>query len=732
MTDADRLRRGLEYHRQGRLAEAEAEYEAVLAAWPEHAEALHLLGVVAHQRGEHARAVEIIDRAIGLRPGVPAFHCNLADAQRSLGRLAEAEENCRRALQLQPDYPEARNNLGVIRFAQGRFAEAEEQLREAVRLRPTDARCHNHLADALREQGKIQAAIAGYRQALDLAPRLASAHGNLGLVLLLVGQLLEALEHCRRAVEIQPDSAELHTNLGQCLLALDRFEEALDAYGTALDLDPQSPVLCSNIGEAWQEMGDCPQALTWYERALQHDPAALLTRCRLASALREMDRLEESIDAYRQILREQPEQADAHQGLAQALWDQGDATEAAASYREAIRLRPEWAGLHALLGGVLASAGDMDQAVASHRTALERNPKCGAAWAGLATSLRGRLPEEDRVQIEALLDEPWLGKARRAGLHFGLAQVHDGRGEWARAAGHMVQANALQKAHWSERDQEYDPLEHTRFVDRLLEVFTPAYFERVRGFGLETNRPVFIVGMPRSGTTLTEQVLASHPQIFGAGERKLAFGAFGQLPGVRGRQGPSIDCVADLDRPAVQRLARWHLERLHALDDGRSARITDKLPDNYLLLGWIATLFPDARLIHCRRDVRDVALSCWITNFAQITWAVDLEHIAHRIREYLRVIEHWRRVLPVPMLDVDYEELVADQEGISRRLIEWVGLEWDPACLHFHQTERLIRTASVAQVRQPIYRRSLARWRHYAEMLTPLLARLPLSERGGT
>src|SRR5262249_25746574 len=174
------------------------------------------------------------------------------------------------------------------------------------------------------------------------------------------------------------------------------------------------------------------------------------------------------------------------------------------------------------LGDVLASAGDLEQAVASFRDALQRNPRSVAAWSGLATTLRGRLGEEEARRIEELLHEPWLSPAEQAALHFGLAHVLDARQDWPRAADHMGRANALQKAHWAERNKEYDPAAHTRFVDRLLGVFDAAHFARTAGFGAASDRPVFVFGMPRSGTTLTEQILASHPEVFGAGERRVA------------------------------------------------------------------------------------------------------------------------------------------------------------------------------------------------------------------
>jgi hypothetical protein len=347
-----------------------------------------------------------------------------------------------------------------------------------------------------------------------------------------------------------------------------------------------------------------------------------------------------------------------------------------------------------------------------------------AAYASLLTTLGGKTADEDIARAEELLSRPWMTDNRRASLHFGLAQTYDGRADWTQAAQHMVQANRLKSDHLNARDMGYDPAAYSSHVDRIIEAFGPAFFDRVRDLGATSERPVFIVGLPRSGTTLTEQILASHRQVFGAGERPFASQAILRLPHVLGRQDDPLACIPHADGPALAALANWHLDQLRQLDGGRADRIVDKMPDNYHLLGFLAAVFPRARFIHCRRDVRDVALSCWITHFSQIRWAFDLEHIAHRVLQYQRIMSHWRQVLPVPLLEVNYEELTADQEGVSRRLVDWLGLEWDDACLNFHRTERLVRTASVAQVRQPIYRRSVARWKHYEAMLKPLLDRL--------
>ncbi len=263
----------------------------------------------------------------------------------------------------------------------------------------------------------------------------------------------------------------------------------------------------------------------------------------------------------------------------------------------------------------------------------------------------------------------------------------------------------------------------------MLATCTPAFFERVRGLGLDSERPVFVFGLPRSGTTLVEQILASHPQVFGAGETRLARDHFEALPAAMGRDEPAMACLARLDSAAIQHVGQRYLDRLHALN-GTALRVVDKMPDNYIYLGWLAALFPEARFIHCRRDLRDIAVSCWMTNFRQIRWANDPDHIASRFAEYRRLMDHWRTVLPVPLLEVDYEDTVADLEGVARRLLAWCRLDWEPACLEFHKSDRPVRTASVTQVRQPIYTRSVARWRHYEPALGGLFVRLVPADSG--
>ena len=407
------------------------------------------------------------------------------------------------------------------------------------------------------------------------------------------------------------------------------------------------------------------------------------------------------------------------------LHEQGHFPRALEHYRTALRLEPDFPSAQCNLAFALEELGQFSEAEQVFREVIGRHPQHAPAHAQLASMLRGRLPEADQEALVALLTDADLGERDRMSLHFALAYLLDDRGARAQAAEHLRQANGLALAIQQRRGQHYEPDEHARFVRNLLAAFTPTFFAQTTGWGLDTERPIFIVGLPRSGTTLTEQILASHSRVFGAGELRLGRDDFVSLAGILPPDSEGFQRLGQLDRESVRRVAGRHLEELQTLD-ATADRVVDKMPDNYLYIGLLAVLFPQARFIHCRRDLRDVAASCWLTNFRHIRWANDFEHIATRFQEYERAMAHWRQVLPVRLLEVPYEETVADLEGVARRLVAWCGLDWQPACLAFHEGQRPIRTASITQVRQPLYLRSVGRWKHYEQVLGPLFARLSL------
>ena len=357
-----------------------------------------------------------------------------------------------------------------------------------------------------------------------------------------------------------------------------------------------------------------------------------------------------------------PGYAEAHNNLGNVFLYQGKLGHAAACYRQVVQLE---------LSGAASDQPERHESVAGGQLAVRTRPQhaemsnvLGEAFVHLATILRSRLPEDDLLAMRRLLSEPHLRDDARAAFHFGLAHALDARGDYGAAAEHFREANAARLAALEQRKQPYSPDEHRSWIRDVLATCTPEFFARASGFGLETEEPVFIVGLPRSGTTLVEQILASHSRVFGGGELPYGKETFQSLPGAMNRSNAPLQCLSDLDRETARRLAQWHADRLRALD-ARALRIVDKMPDNYQYLGLLRVLFPRARVIHCRRDLRDVALSCWMTNFTSVPWACDPDQIISQFEAYSRLMAHWRKVLPSPPLDVDYEQIVEDTEGVA-------------------------------------------------------------------
>jgi tetratricopeptide (TPR) repeat protein len=601
-------------------------------------------------------------------------------------------------------------------LAQGKTDEAVLQFRDTLRIKPDYGTASNNLGNALRLRGDLDGALAHFRRAVEIEPNLAEAHSNLGQLLLERHQPHDSLAHLREAVRLRPSLSEARNNLGNALRETGRLAEARQSYAEALRINPTLAMTYNNMGQALQEENSLGDAMLWYQRALQLDSRSARIHCNAASLLAEQEKYDDALACYRRALELDPTYGEAHCGLGNVRHEEGYFEEAHAHYREALAHEPYLPAAHCALGTVREELGDFKEAESCWRTALRWDPRQAGAYGALATLLRGKLPDEDLAGMHKLLADPDLHDGRRSALHFGLAQVLDARGAYQEAAESLRQANALALAGAQKRGQGYDPPAHARFVAQMIAVCSPSFFERTRGIGVDNARPIFIVGLPRSGTTLTEQVLASHSQVFSAGEQRLARDDFEKLAP---REDQALEALVHLDRATAHRIGGQHLERLRELNNDRR-HVADKMPDNYLYLGLLAALFPQAKFIHCRRDLRDIAVSCWMTNFRHIRWANDAGHIAARFAEYRRVMDHWRRVLPVSVLEVDYEETVADLEAVARRLVSWCGLEWEPGCLAFHEGKRPVRTASVSQVRQPIYQRSVARWKHYEQALRPL------------
>jgi tetratricopeptide (TPR) repeat protein len=513
---------------------------------------------------------------------------------------------------------------------------------------------------------------------------------------------------------------------GDALRSAGRHEEARAAYLGAIGAYTAGLARAyAGLGLAYVQEGRLEEAKGRLERAAKLDPNRAEYWDQLGAIYEWAEEYPTAVECWRRVLALAPNTlARPHIGLGWALQQLRRLDEARAEFQAAASIEPEAPGPALSLGLLELERGEFAAAETAFRRALSLSPTCHMALYWLAHLRGAALPENDLESLKARLDDPATAEEPRTRLLFALGQVHDARGEYVLAARRLREANALQRNR-IEISRGFDQAERVALVDGLVRVFDRELFDRHAGAGHESRRPVFIVGLPRSGTTLIEQVLASHPSVHGAGELLLGPRTLDALPATVGRAISPIDCVPLLHPPHVRRLAEAYLEQLCSIAGDRADRVVDKLPENYLLVGLLKLLFQQATIIHCRRDLRDVALSCWTADFRSVPWASDPTHMGVIFREYLRIMDHWRSTLPTVLFEVDYEEVVSDFEAAARRIVSAADLDWDPACGEFHRGSRSVHTGSRVQVRQPPHTRSVAKWKHYEHELADLFAALP-------
>ena len=710
------IEQALQHHRAGRLQQAEALYRQILATAPNHADALHMMGVLSAQTGKHEAAAGLIERAVQVKPNVPDYHNNLGETLRALGKFERAISAYQQALALRPTYVAARFNLGLTLQAQGRLTEAIAAYRQALALEPNAAEIYNNLGIALQEQGDLDDAVAAFGQARALKPKLAETHYNLGNARQAQGKHAEAIAAYREAIKLKPDFAEAHNNFGSVLKEQGKLTEAIACCQQALTLKPDFAEAHNNLANMLKEQGRLAEAISAYQAAIRYKPDYANAYFNLADLLLDQGELQVAIECYRQVLRLLPENAEAWSRLGAALRLHQRLAEAIEAFRTALQIKPDYPDAHNNLGLVHAALGDLEAATACYRKAIELDPDYAPAYENLAKSRRyGPADGDEIAHLQALVDSPELSESAQVSLHFALGKMLDDCGMFDEAFGHYRTANCL-----NHKTKNFCRERCIARASENVKTFTSHFFEQCQISGHPSELPVFIVGMPRSGTTLVEQIIASHPQVFGADELPHIEVIAATLPGRLQTDHPYPQCATLIDPPLARSLADSYLEKLRAIG-GDAERVSDKMPRNFFYLGLIALMFPRARIIHCRRDPMDVCLSIYFRRFAYgHGYAYDLTDIAVHYRQYQRLMQHWHEVLPLEICDVQYEELVANQASESRRLIDYCGLPWDDRCLEYYENDRPVQSMSNWQVRQPIYTDSIQRWKHYEKHLDEL------------
>ncbi|MDX8520425.1 tetratricopeptide repeat-containing sulfotransferase family protein [Mesorhizobium dulcispinae] len=537
----------------------------------------------------------------------------------------------------------------------------------------------------LHQAGRRQEAESLYRQVLGQQPNHAAALHFLGLLLHQTGRSEEGLDLIEQSVTLQPRNADFLNNMGTVMRDLGRVAAAVDFFRGAVDIRPDQLAARDNLGSSLKQLGQFEGAEEIYRGTIGRNPFHVRARIGLAETLQEAGRLDEAIALFRESLSIRPKDAELLYGLGVAMMEKGKLAEAADLARQAVAIAPAMAKAWLLL------------------TQVKRQTERDAELAGMEAE-HAKAPQDSLARMQ---------------LSFGLGKASDDLKDYGRAFDYFAEGNAIRR-----KGIDYDPVRTRDEFEAMKAVFDEAFFEKHRPSDISDDTPIFVVGMPRSGTTLVEQIIASHPQVFGAGELSILKTAVGkQFP--MSMPGGFPWGIADMPDKAFAEAGQAYLDMLHTRYPGFK-HVTDKMPGNFLLVGFLHMMLPKAKIVHCARDAAATCLSIFKVHFRGDShrYGYDLGELADFHNLYTDIMAHWHKVLPGVVHDVRYEDFVADQEGQTRALMAHLGLPWDDKVLSFHETDRPVRTASAAQVRQPMYQGSVDLWKRYGDRLKPLLDRL--------
>jgi tetratricopeptide (TPR) repeat protein len=562
------------------------------------------------------------------------------------------------------------------------------------------------------QTGDNQRAVQLITRAVNSNPKLISAYNNLGVALAELGQAEDAIDVYQKALSLKQNYPEAHNNCGNALCDLGRNVEAVSCYRKAVALKPNYTEAHNNLGNALRALGEHHKAVTSYRNAIKINPSFMEAYSGLGMAYSSLGQWDEAAACFKRVIQNTPHHAEAQNNLGNALKAKGRVEEAIASYRSAISINPSYAEAYKNLGVALEHSGNLSEAKHCYREAISIQPSYAEAYRHLSSAKRHTEHDDDIQVMEQLFADGSISDEQCMHLGFALGKAFEDLKDYAKSFDYISEANRIKR-----KTYDYSTSEARDYFTRVKEVFSPEFFSAHREVGVSDETPIFILGMPRSGTTLVEQIIASHPQVFGAGE----LGYMGQLARALCPKGSIFpDISSALDGEDFSKLGAEYLEKLreHSTD---AIYITDKMPHNFLYIGVIVTALPNARIIHCNRDPLDTCLSIYKNYFADAhKYAYDLVELGEYYLLYSDLMQHWQENLPGVIYDIDYEKLISDQEDQTRKLLEQCGLPWDDSCLKFHKTERSVQTASSSQVRQPIYSRSVRLSERYGARLEEL------------
>ena len=695
--------------KQGKIAVAVELYTAVLQQQPNHRIAKKSLNKLQkelpHDRSAQAQTIKPsqvqIDALVNLY---------------QTGQMVKAELACGKVLKSYPQSLAVINILGAALRGQGKLQKAVNSYNKAIQLKPDYAEGYYNCGNVLSLQGKLDEALQSYDKAIELKPDYAGAHYNRGNALGQLGQLDEALKSYDKAIQLKPDYAEVHSNHGTTLQQLGQLDEALKSYGKAIQLKPDYAEAYYNRGNVLRLQGKLDEALQSYDKAIQLKPDYAEAYTNRGNVLEQIGLPGEAIGSYDKAIQLKPDFVEAYSNRGNALKQLGQMDAALEDYNKAIRLKPDFVEAHSNRGNALGELGQLDEAQKSYKKAIQLKPDYADAHRSL-TTLRKYNREDSHIKVmKNLLMDSALRELDRMYLYFALAKVYEDLGQYDDSFSCLEKANAFR---YQELNYHIDS--EKRVFVRIKEIFNAESLAPNAIRDSDTHiQPLFIIGMPRSGTSLVEQILASHSKVHGAGEleamARLAF------PIISGQSNEDSNEEAILSRRKIESLHNGYLETLTSLNVPETI-FTDKMPSNFRFVGLILSALPKSKIIHVNRDP---IATCW-SNYKHFFstkgngYAYDMGNLAEFYNLYRDLMSFWHEQFPKSIYELHYENLTENQEEQSRKLLEFCELDWEEQCLNFYKTKRAVRTASSVQVRQKMYKGSSEAWRKYESHLQPLI-----------
>ena len=635
-----------------------------------------------------------------------------------------AADLCQDALAQEPRDDKIRVLLGTVLVRQNKFAEAEKELRRVVARHPQIPKAQRELANALIAQGKGDEAIGCYKRVIELTPDNPAAHRDLAMAYKTLGRKQEAEKALDESFELDPERKDLvmaaqHQQDGE-------FGKAEAICRNILRRDPRNVNATRMLGTLARDLGKPRLAARMLRNALNLAPDFFGARMDLARALIEIEELDECEEVLREAVRQKPELPHPYSLLGNLYTKQGRFDEAVDVYKDALEKQPNHGPSLAAMGHALKTIGRQEESIDTYRDCITKHPEFGEAYWALANLKTFKFSDDEVATMEQHVVDEKLPDETRVNFNYSLGKAYEDRGDYDQAFARYDEGNRLRRPH-----ENYDPVQTEMVHDQIIETITPEFLAASRGHGCTAPDPIFIVGLPRSGSTLIEQILASHSQVDGT----LELPDLPRIIKAINEQRPQGDGYPQALRHYGAELAKLGEQYLGWTERHRKGapRFTDKMPNNFASIGLIAAILPNAKVVNARRHPLDSCMGCYKQLFYKgQSFTYDLVELGEYYLEYQRMMDHWHEIVPHMVLDVQYEDMVADQENQTRRLIEHCDLPWEDGVLRFYETDRAVITASSEQVRQPIYSKSVNSWRRFEahlepliEVLEPLLRKLP-------